>query len=191
MVGGGPSGIRSLHGPRGSRGALRATASTGKGRPGIFRRDDGRADVPGVGEEGRRAAGKGGGAVAAAGRTRHGSGPRMRRTGGTRSVWAGQRATAGGERSGIGRRRYGIPEGASAMPRANARHSEAQSEVTRMPAGDERGPAEAPRRGPSGSPRLWGDGRSSAGGGGPSTPGFRGRWRTRSMRRSRGTGGST
>lgn len=144
----------------------------GVGATRVFRPEDRRANVSRVGEEGARGVerGRGGGAEAAGGRMRTG-------TGTFEGAAPGARRTAMGGPPGDGRGR---------KVRGCARQKVPERRELTDPL--RRGEARPFRA----AARLLGDLRGFSGGWRRRrTPGFRGRWRTRSMSRRRGTARST
>ena len=162
----------------------------------VFRRDDRRANVPRVGEEGASEVerGRGGVAEATGGRMRPGAGTIERAAPGAHGEGVGGPPGDGGRRKVGGRGRQEVPErGESGDPRRRSRRRRGDAplpyEMRSLgypAAGRTGGKAEVI------APGLRGYGRKVSGGWRRRrTPGSRGRWRTRSMSRRRGTARST
>ena len=171
-VGGAPSGNQVPPSPREGLVEAQGHGVDRVGATRVFRRDDRGANIPRVGEEGARGVerGRGGGAEAAGGRMRPGSGTIECAAPGAHSFGVGGPPGDGGGRK-IGRcGRQEVPERREFTD--PWRRREARPLAT--------------------AARLRGDGRRFSGRWRRRrTPGCRGRWRTRSMSRRRGTGRST
>ena len=166
------------------------------GEGGVFRGNDRGASVPRVGEQGARDVERwrGGGAEAAWGRARYGSGTGEGAAPGAHGSGVGGPPGDGGRRKIGGCRRKEVPErGQSGDPcrRSRRRRGGAPLPDEMRSLGypatyDSRGKAEVIALG------LWGDARRVSGRWRRRrTPGCRGRWRTRSMSRRRRTGRPT